>query len=197
MNKERPTLLIVAVVLGIALGVLGVLGGCFGVFGAVMQGSLMDLQEQLAQSDPSLQGSLATQRAVAEAQAAFRVPTMILAVLNMLASAAIVVGAGLLAGLKRSGATVYLGAAVFGAIIDVCSAGFGAFVTYRTQAAMSAAVGQIAQVPGQDPAWMDAALQAGTIVGLLFALFWLVVKFAIYGVGIWAARDADQKNLLS
>jgi len=197
MEKKRPTLLIVAVVLAIVLGVFGLIAGCMGVFSAAIQSSMMGLQEQLAASDPALQAQLGPQRAMLEAQAAYQMPMMIGAFLNVIASILLIVGASLLAALKKSGVMVYAAGAIFCALVDLVNGGLGIYMSVQMQDAMAEAMQGMAQGPGQDPAVMGAAMQAGGIVGIVFALFMIAVKLVVYALGLWAARDASAQDVLS
>lgn len=197
MNKQRPVLLIVAVVLAIALGGLGVIAGCMGVFSGALQGSMMEMQQQLAQGNPAMQAQLEPQRAMFEAQAAFQIPMLVGAFFNVIASLLLIVGAALLAGLKRSGAMILIGAAVMCVLVDLYNGALGMYMQAQMQDAMQAAVAQMGQMPGQDPAILGAAMNAGSTIGVLMAVVMLAIKLVVYAVDVWAARDANVQNLLT
>lgn len=197
MDKKRPVILIVAVVLGIILGALGVMGGCMGVFGTAMQGASMQLQEQLAAGNPAMQAQLGPQRAILEAQAAYQVPIMIGQFLNVIASLALITGAGMFAALKRSGAMLLAGAAVVCFLVDLFNGAFGIYMSYAMQGAMEAAVAQMGSVPGQDPAVFGAVMQSSMTIGIVMAVGLLMLKVVIYAVQIWSTRDATVQASLS
>lgn len=197
MNKQRPVLLIVAVVLAIALGGLGVIAGCMGVFSGALQGSMLEMQSQLAQGNPAMEAQLAPQRAMIEAQAAFQIPMLVGAFFNLIASLLLIVGAGLLAGLKRSGGMILIGAAVMCLLVDLYNGALGMYMQAQMQDAMQAAVAQMGQMPGQDPAMLGAAMNAGSTIGVVMAVVMIAIKMVVYAVDVWAARDASVQNLLS
>ncbi|MFN7697818.1 MAG: hypothetical protein ACK6CU_28605 [Deltaproteobacteria bacterium] len=187
MNQQRPILVIVAVVLAISLGGLGLVTGCLGVFSAAVQSSVIEMQQGLAEGNPALQ---AQQQALLEAQAAYRIPMALGGLFNFVASLVLIVGAGLLAGLKRSGAMLLLGAAVLCALSDLYN------TALATLAVIEATVAQIGQMPGQDPAVLGAAMSAGSTIGVVMALFMLTLKLVVYALCVWAARDAKVQELL-
>jgi hypothetical protein len=194
MDSKRPTALIVVAVLSICLGALGVIGGCMGVFGTMAQGSMMEMQEQLAQGNPQLQAQLEPQRRMLEAQQAFQIPMIAGQAMNMLGSIVLIVGAALLVALKRAGVMVYVGAAALCALADVLNGALGMYMSVQAQEAMASAM---AGIPGQDQAVMGAAVQAGSVVGLLFGLAWIAVKLVIYAFGIWTARSEPVQGALA
>ncbi len=197
MDKKRPVILIVAVVLGIILGGLGVLAGCMGVFSTAMQGSMMEMQEQMAQGNPALQAQLGPQRAIIEAQAAFQIPMMVGQFLNVIASLLLIVGAAMLGALKRSGAMLVIGAAVACLIVDLYNGALGLYMSVQMQAAIEASMAQMGSMPGQDPAVFGAIMNASSTIGIVMAVFMIVVKMVVYAIDIWAARDADVQASLS
>ena len=197
MDKQRPVILIVAVVLGIILGALGVMGGCMGVFGAAVQGASMEIQEQLGQGDPRVEAQLAPQRAILEAQAAYQLPIMIGQFLNVIVSLALIAGAGMFAALKRSGATTLVIAAIACIFDDLFNGAFGIYMSYAMQGAMEAAMSEMANVPGQDPAVFAAVMQSSMTIGIVLAVGTLLVKLVVYAVEIWATRDAAVQRALT
>jgi hypothetical protein len=196
MNQQRPILVIVAVVLAINLGGLGLVTGCLGVFSAAVQSSMVEMQQGLAEGNPALQAQLAPQQALLEAQAAYRIPMVLGGLFNLVASLVLIVGAGLLAGLKRSGAMLLVGAAVLCALADLYNTALALYVQVQTQAVIEATVAQIGQMPGQDPAVLGAAVSAGSTIGVVMALFMLTLKLVVYALCVWAARDAKVQELL-
>jgi hypothetical protein len=189
MDKQRPTSLVVVVVLSICLGGLGLIGGCMGVLGALAQDSVMQMQEQLAQGNPRMQAQLEPQRRMLEAQAALQAPMIGGQLFNLLGSILLIVGAALLVGLKRAGLAVYAVAATLCALADIANGALGMYVSIQSQEAMTAA---LTGLPGQDQTVMGAAVQAGSVVGLLFGLAWIAVKLVIYAFGIWTARSVKE-----
>jgi hypothetical protein len=108
-----------------------------------------------------------------------------------------VVGAAMLAALKRLGAMILIGAAVMCALVDLFNTALGLYMQSAMQPALEASMAQMGQMPGQDPAMMGAVMQASTTIGLVMAILMLCVKLAVYAVDIWAARDATVQQSLS
>ena len=197
MDKKRPVIVIVAVVLGITVGAFGILGGCMGVFGQVMQSASVSALEQMAQGNPALQPQVEMQRAMLAVQEPFQVPMIVGQVFNLLASILLIVGAALLAALKRSAFMVLIAASISCVLVDLFNGALGMYMSVAMQPAIEAQVAQMAQMPGQDPAMLGAATSAGGTIGLVFGLFILVVKLVVYALEVWAARDANQAQLLT
>lgn len=193
MNQQRPILVIVAVVLAISLGGLGLVTGCLGVFSAAVQSSVIEMQQGLAEGNPALQ---AQQQALLEAQAAYRIPMVLGGLFNLVASLVLIVGAGLLAGLKRSGAMLLLGAAVLCALSDLYNTALTLYMQVQTLAVIEATVAQIGRMPGQDPAVLGAAVSASSTIGVVMALIMLTLRLVVYALCVWAARDAKVQELL-
>ncbi|GAB4216485.1 MAG: hypothetical protein OHK0013_43040 [Sandaracinaceae bacterium] len=194
MDKQRPTSLIVVAVLSFCLGGLGLIGGCMGVFSALAQDSVLQLQEQLAQGNPQMQAQLEPQRRMVEAQAALQIPMIAAQLFNLVGSVLLIAGAGLLVALKRAGLVVYVAAAAACALADIANGALGMYATVQAQEAMAAAM---AGLPGQDQAMMGAAMQAGSVVGLLFGVVWIAVKLVIYAFGVWTSRSEAVQSALS
>ncbi len=193
MEKKRPIGLIVAVVVGVALGLLGLLGGCTSIASLMTQDSLVEMQAQLGRGDPALAAQAEVTRRMIEVQAGFRVWMFLGEGANFLVSALLLVGAGLLAALKRSGGRLLIVVAAVAILVDGYRTALGVYVSWRSTSVMAEAFAAHAPAGG---AAVAGFTQGATTVGLIIAVLWFAAKLVAYAAQIWAARDAEAKGLL-
>jgi hypothetical protein len=193
MEAKRPTIVIVAVVILIILGGFGVLGSCIGVASVAGQSSIMAMNEQLLAGAPGGAEQLEAQRELMAVQAGFTVPQIIGQLFNLLGSVILVVGAALLASLKKSAPNVLLGATGISVLADLVNAVLGLYIGYASQ---EAAARMVQSNPDAEQ-MMGAIMNATMVMTVVWAILWLLIKFGIYGLGIYASRKPEVAQVLS
>ena len=193
MEAKRPTIVIVAVVILIMLGALGVLASCGGVVSLAGQGAIMAASEQALANSPSGAEQLEAQRQMMAIQAPFLVPKIIGQILNMLGSVLLIVGAALLASLKKSAPNVLLGAAAMCILGDLINAVLGLYIGYASQGAVETMV----QANPDAQQMMGAMMQATMVITLIWAFAWFFIKLGIYVFGIYTSRKPEVVQVLS
>lgn len=193
MEAKRPTIVLVAVVILIMLGALGTLASCMGVMSVVGQSALMDMNEQLLANSPGGAQQLEAQRAMMAIQAPFMVPQVIGQVLNLLGSVLLIVGAAMLASLKKSAPNLLLGAAGMCILADLINTVLGLYIGYASQGAVETMV----QATPDAQQVMGAAMQATMVLTLIWGIAWFLIKVGIYVFGVYTSRKPEVAQVLS
>lgn len=193
MEAKRPTIVLVAVVILIMLGALGVLGGCMGVASVAGQGAIMAATEQTFANAPGGAQQLEAQRAMMAIQEPFMVPQIIGQLLNLLGSVLLIVGAAMLAGLKKSAPNLLLGATGACILADLINTVLGLYIGYASQAAVES---MVAATPDAQQV-MGAAMQATMVLTVVWGIAWFLIKVGIYVFGVYASRRPEVAQVLS
>jgi hypothetical protein len=206
MQKTRSGGLLTVLVLAFILGGLGVVSGCFGVVGQVLQSSIQALSRELletsAQGDgAAVEQQLAVQERVEAATASYRPAMIAQALLNLIASAALLAAAFSLFKWKPSGLSLFVVAAIGNTLADAAGAGLGAMVQFETMAAVSEQMAALSASAGNMPPGMErtmnAAMQAGGSVGICFGVLWFLAKAGCYGFSALYLRKPAVKALFA
>lgn len=193
MEAKRPTVLVVVVVILIVLGALGVVGGCLGTFAVAFQSAMTGMSDELLRNTPGGAEQLRAQQELQAIQAPFMVPQLIGQLLNLVGSVVLIVGAALLAGLKKSAQNVLIGAAGICILADFIVAALGLYIGYLSQGAAAA----MAQANPQTEQMMGAIMNATMVLTVVWTIFWLLMKMGIYGFGVHASRRPEVVQVLS
>lgn len=193
MEAKRPTILVVAVVILIILGGLGVMAGCLGIASVAGQGAISQMNEQLLAGAPGGAEQLEAQREMMAIQSGFTVPQIIGQLFNLLGSVLLIVGAAMLASLKKSAQNLLLAATGICVLGDLVNAALGLYIGYASQGAlerMTAANPQAEQV-------MGAMMNATMVISVIWAIVWLLIKIGIYGFGVYTSRKPEVAQVLA
>jgi len=193
MEAKRPTIVVVAVVILIMLGALGAIASCLGVVSVAGQGAIMAATEQAVANAPGGAEQLEAQRQMMAIQAPFVVPQIIGQLLNLLGSVLLIVGAAMLASLKKSAPNLLLGAAGVCILGDLINAVLGLYIGYASQGAVETMV----EANPDAQQMMGAMMQATMVLTVIWAIAWFLIKVGIYGFGIYASRKPEVLQVLS
>lgn len=192
MSDERPGILTAIAIIGIILGSLGVLAALLGAAGLMVQGQITTELSAAGAGGPELDYA----RQIAEVSLAYRVPTLVGALANLVVSALLIVGGAMLLARKPVAVGLMTGTIVAAIVVDLYSAALGAYVQTKIapiQQEMTRALA--AEMPaGADPAIMDSMVTAATWAGLAMAVLWLLCKLAYYIVSLVALKRPAVKG---
>lgn len=190
VQAQRPPVLIAMAVCSIALGLLGITAGCCGMLNPLLTAA----STEMIASNPMLQQQAAMQQELLDAQQAFVIPQVLIALFNMTFSTLLVVGTGLLLSSKRVGQPVYLAAAIGCAVVDLATVILGGVMQWSMRDQLAAVT--TAGAP-EAAALGGAMMRAGFIGGLVLAGVIFLVKLGVYGFGVWVSRRQDVSALLA
>ncbi len=184
-SRERPVGLWVIGIVAILLGLLGSCAGSLGVVSVAMQDQLAGLQEQNLQNQPNpemqeIQREM--QEQTMEIARAWRIPSLLGNITNLIASVGLVIGALLLFRWHPNASTIFLGAVVFSIVADLLVGGVGVIVQQQTMVVMEEFGRRLGEASG-DPSTqrvMGGAMKATGAFGICFALGWLIAKLGFY-----------------
>lgn len=190
MLNERPGILTAIAIIGIVLGSCGVLGSLGGLAGILLQDRLSSVQTGAAL--PQEQRQLLEQ--TNELNRAYRVPTTIATLANLVASTLLIVGGALTLARKAVALGLMMNTVIAALVVDLFSAGFTVFMQIKlrplTEEMMRSAAADLP--PGADAA-MGSVMSAAVWVGAVFTVFWLLCKLAYYIVAMVALKKPAVK----
>ena len=184
-RRERPVGLWVIAIIAILLGGLGSCAGTFGVASIATQDRLAELQRDIQQDQPNEEMrrlNVEMQDRVQEIARAWRIPSLIGNVANLLASFLLMIAAILLLRWHPNAGGIFIGAIVFSIIADLIVGGVGVAVSQQTMVVMEDFGRRVGEASG-DPAAervMGGAMKAGSAFGVCFAIGWLIAKLGFY-----------------
>jgi hypothetical protein len=196
MDRKRPGPLQTVVVVGCILGGLGSCGGLTGVVGNLLQSGMQGFSRSILEAssqgnDDILRQQLEMQERVEALTAEHQVTGVGVAVLNLLASIALLAGSIQLIRWRAAGLSLFTTAAIASVVADLASGGFGIFIQLRTSSIMREHMSTVSD-PGLPPGFdqtMGAMMDASASVGMCFGVLWVLAKMGFYIYGIVTVRN--------
>jgi len=195
-SRERPAGLWIIAIIAILLGVMGSCAGTFGLGTLAVQDQLAEFQERAQENEPNAELreiNREMQSQTMEIARAWRIPSAVGNVANLLASFALMIAALLLFRWHPSAGAIFIGAVAFSIVADLLVGGVGMIVQQQTMVVMEEFGQRIGQASGDASTErvMGGAMKASGALGLCFSLGWLGAKLGFYiSAIIYLRREA-------